>query len=59
MIRAAVIVGEISAIAMAVTPLKPRQLARNPVSVSLFSIVSASPDYLSSAVRLSGKRFLA
>src|ERR1700693_1530681 len=36
MISAAVIVGEISAIAIAVTPVKPRQLARNPVSVSLF-----------------------
>ena len=45
MISAAVIVGEISAIAIAVTPLKPRQLARNPVSVSLFSIACASPDH--------------
>jgi hypothetical protein len=39
MIRAAVIVGEINAIAIAVTPVKPRQLARNPVSVSLFSMI--------------------
>jgi len=38
MISAAVMVGDISAIAIAVTPLNPRQLARNPVSVSLFSI---------------------
>src|ERR1700722_4929597 len=38
MISAAVIVGDISAIAIAVTPVNPRQLARNPVSVSLFSI---------------------
>src|SRR5580700_10430918 len=49
MIRAAVIVGDIKAIAIAVTPVKPRQLVRNPVSVSLFSISLCSPQPTSEA----------
>ena|SRR5271155_3062149 len=49
MISAAVIVGDMSAIAIAVTPLKPRQLARRPVfDSSTFSIktsrTSAAPS---------------
>jgi hypothetical protein len=48
MISAAVIVGDISAIAIAVTPVNPRQSARNPVNVSLFSMdLFSSTDHAS------------